>query len=104
MIKVIIGFKVKKGEDIQPVLFKLRSHAMTFAGYIGAENLVGETDRSVVAMIASWERIENWKEWEKSVIGRAAMREAAPALEEEPRITIFRPMPTSGWGYAPRGS
>ncbi|OGO38150.1 MAG: hypothetical protein A2147_10540 [Chloroflexi bacterium RBG_16_57_8] len=77
---------------------------MTFPGYIGSENLVGETDGLIIATIMSWDKAEHWREWEKSVIRQAAMREVRPMLEEEPRITIYRVIPASGWHYAPRGS
>jgi len=40
MIKVIAGFKVKRGEDIQAIFLKLRSHAMTLREYIGSMTLL----------------------------------------------------------------
>ena len=40
MIKVVVGFRLKVGSDIQPTLMKLRSYAITFPGFISAENLV----------------------------------------------------------------
>jgi heme-degrading monooxygenase HmoA len=104
MIKVITGYKLNEGHDVQSTLFKLRSHAMTFAGYIGSENLVGEKDNLIVAQIMTWDTMTHWREWEKSTIRLALMREIRPALEEEPRITTYRVMPASGWNYAPRGS
>ena len=47
MIKVVTGHKVKEGADIQPILLKLRSHAMQYPGYVSAENLLGEKDSSI---------------------------------------------------------
>ena len=37
MIKVIVGYRLKEGADFDPVLRKLRSQAMQFPGFIGAE-------------------------------------------------------------------
>jgi antibiotic biosynthesis monooxygenase (ABM) superfamily enzyme len=97
MIKVIVGYKVRKGEDIQPILLKLRSHAMQYPGFMSAENLCSEEDNSIVAVINTWERVEDWKTWEKSTIRQELLREAEALLEEKPKITIYRLMPTVRW-------
>ena len=99
MIKVIIGYKLKKGADIQPILLKLRSYAMTFPGFVGAENLVSKKDNSIVAMQTNWERLEDWKTWESSKVRQQILREAETLLVEEPKVTIYKIMPTSGWAY-----
>jgi heme-degrading monooxygenase HmoA len=104
VIKVIAGFRVIKERDIEPVLFKLRSHAMTYQGYIGSENLAGVADASIIATVMTWESVSSWKEWEKSSIRQALMCELRPSLEEEPRITIYKLMPASGWHYARKSS
>ena len=97
MIKVIIGYKLKDGADIQPVLLKLRSHAMTYPGFVGAENLLSEQDFSIVASVSTWEGVENWRVWEDSKISQEVFREAGPLLVEEPKVTIYRIMPTVRW-------
>ncbi len=97
MIKVIVGYKLKKGADIQPILMKLWSASMTFIGFIGAENLQSEQDASVVAVITTWERVEDWRAWEGSEIRRRILRLAEPLLEEEPKVTAYRIMPTLRW-------
>ncbi len=104
MIKVIIGYRIQKGADIQPILLKLRSYAMTFPGFVGAENLVNENETSIVAMIQTWDRVEDWKAWEPSTIRQSISREAKSLLLEEPRVTVYRVMPTTGWVYTPRES
>jgi len=97
MIKVVVGHKVKKGADIQPILLKLRSHAMQYPGYVSAENLLGEKDISIVVLIITWEKAENWKLWEKSKIRAELYRQAETLLEEEPKITTYRIVPTQRW-------
>ena len=68
MIKGIIGYKVLQYKDLEPILMKLRSHAMQYPGFVGAENLLGEEDLSVVMMISTWETLENWRTWAESKI------------------------------------
>ncbi len=97
MIKVINGYKLKKGADIQPVLRKLRSHAISYLGYVGAENLVNDKDPSIVAIISTWESVEHWRAWQESKMRKEIMREAEPLLEEELRVSIYRVIPTARW-------
>ncbi len=95
MIKVIVGYKVKRDADIQPVFLKLRSNAMQYPGFVGAENLVSQQDGSIVAMISTWEKVENWRLWEGSRIRQEIVREAEPFLDEELRVVIYRITPTA---------
>jgi antibiotic biosynthesis monooxygenase (ABM) superfamily enzyme len=100
MIKVIIGYKVHRDADVQSVFQKLRSHAMTYPGFIGSENLLllSEQDRSIAAISMNWERVEDWKSWETSSIRQSILKEASRSLLEEPRVTVYRVVPTGGWG------
>jgi len=97
MVKVIIGFKLKSGASIQPKLLKLRSAAMTYVGFVGAENLLSEQDPSIVTIITTWEKVEHWKLWETSRTRQELHRETEPILEEEPKVTVYRVMPTTSW-------
>ena len=104
MIKVIIGYKIKPGADIESVMLKLRQHAMTFPGYVSGENLVSQSDRSIFAMVQTWETFDDWKAWEPSAIGKQILKEAATILQEEPRVTVYRVVSTKGYGSAARYS
>ena len=97
MIKVITGYKLKSGADILPILLKLRSQALTYPGFVGAENLVNDKDSSIVAIISTWEKVEDWRSWEASKARREILREAEALLEEELRVTIYRIIPTARW-------
>jgi heme-degrading monooxygenase HmoA len=97
MLKVIIGYKTKPGADILPMLVKLRSHAMTYPGYVGAENLMNNHDVSIVAIITTWEDAEYFKDWEKSSRRLAIINEYKDLLAEEPKVSIFRIIPTKRW-------
>ena len=97
MIKVLMGYKLKEDVDIAPFLLKLRSHAMTYPGFVEAENLLSDQDSSIVAMISTWERSEDWKLWESSRISQDLHREAEALLEEEPKVTTYMIIPTVRW-------
>jgi heme-degrading monooxygenase HmoA len=104
MIKVIIGYKVKSGSDIESTMFKLRQHAMTFPGYVSSENLLSQSDRSIFAMVQTWETLDDWKAWEPSAIRRQIHEEAKALLQEEPRVTVYRVISTRGFGNPTRSS
>jgi len=97
MIKGIIGYKVKNYKDIEPILMKLRSHAMQYPGFVSAENLVSDVDSSVVVMMSTWETIDNWRTWLKSRITQNLLRQDKELAMEKPRVTAYRIMPTTEW-------
>jgi heme-degrading monooxygenase HmoA len=97
MIKGVIGYKVVSYKDVEPILMKLRSYAMQYPGFVGAENLVSEEDFSVVIMISTWETIENWRTWVESRITRDLLKQAKAVVVGSARITTYRTMPTVEW-------
>jgi len=98
MIKGIVGCRVRKDNDLEPILLKLKSHAMQYPGFKGKENLVGEENASVVAMVSTWESLENWRSWTQSQITQELFRQAETLLVEEPRVTTYRMMmPAIRW-------
>lgn len=97
MIKVINGYKLKQGADLQPVLLKLREHAMSYPGYVGAENLVNDKDPYIVAIITTWDSVEQWRDWQESRMRGEIMKEAEPLLEEEMRVSVYRVISTVRW-------
>ena len=97
MIKVIEGHKGKPGTNMQPLFLKFRSNAMQYPGFMSAENLVSQSDASVVLFISTWDAVENWRLWEKSNIRTKLYQEAEELLGDEPRVSIFMLVPTH-WG------
>jgi len=97
LIKVIVGYKVKRITDIEPVLVKLRAHAMQYPGFVSSENLISEKDSSIIAMVSTWDTSEDFQVWEESKIRQELLQEANEVLEQEPRVTIYRIMPTDRW-------
>jgi heme-degrading monooxygenase HmoA len=97
MIKGIIGYKVVHYKDVEPILMKLRSHAMQYPGFVGAENLVSEEDFSVVMITTTWETIENWRTWAESNITRDLLQQAKEVAVGTARLTAYRIMPTTEW-------
>jgi len=98
MIKGIVGCKVRKDRNLEPILLKLKSHAMQYQGFKGMENLVSEENASVVAMVSTWESLEDWKSWAQSRITQEVLRQTETLLMEAPRVTTYRTMmPAVRW-------
>lgn len=99
MIKVIEGYELKKGVDIQPLFLKLRSYAMTLPGFISVEHIRSMKGTSISALLYNWERRENWEAWESSKLRQQILQETEEFLVSKPRITIYEVIPTSAWTY-----
>ena len=97
MIKVIVGYRVKKGRDVRPLLLKLRMDAMQYPGFVGAENLTNRRDSSIIIVISTWERPENWIAWEKSKVRAELIKEIDPLVEDKTRVEIYDIIPTRQW-------
>jgi len=95
MIKVIRGFRLKKGADLQPIFLKLRSHALTYPGFIGGENLVSEQNSRIVAMLSTWENAEQWRLWETSTTVQGILKETDSLIIGKPRLTVYKIMSTT---------
>jgi heme-degrading monooxygenase HmoA len=100
MIKVIEGYALKNGTNIQLVFLKLRLSAMTFPGFISAEHIRSVKGCPIAALLYNWERLENWEVWESSQLKQQILQEIDTLSVSEPRITIYEVMPTSAWVYA----
>ena len=99
MIKVIEGYELKKGADIQPIFLKLRSYAMTFPGFVSVEHIRSVKGTSIAALLYNWEGLQNWEAWESSKLRQQILRDTEVLLVSEPRITIYEVVPTSAWTY-----
>jgi len=95
MIKVIRGYRLKKRADIQSTLLKLRSHALTYPGFVGGENLISEKDSRIVAMLSTWEDAEQWRLWETSTTVQEILKGINSHILGKPRVTVYKIMPTT---------
>jgi len=100
LIKVIEGYELKNGVNIQLVFLELRLSAMTFPGFISAEHIRSVKGSSIAALLYDWDRLEHWEAWESSKLKQQILQEIDTLSVSEPRITIYEVMPTSAWAYA----
>jgi antibiotic biosynthesis monooxygenase (ABM) superfamily enzyme len=94
MIKVIVGYKVKQGAEIQPILSKFMSQKTQYPGFIGTEILRSIKQSSLILEISSWDNDAAWMEWEKSTIRQELLRHTEELLVDQPIVSIWRILPT----------
>jgi heme-degrading monooxygenase HmoA len=97
IIRGIIRYKVLDYKDAEPILIQLRSYAMQYPGFVGAEFLVSEGDESVGGMISTWETMEHWRTWVGSKGTLEVLQRARTSVKGTLRITAYRTMPTVEW-------
>jgi heme-degrading monooxygenase HmoA len=66
--KIFIKRKFKKdsGREIVAILNKMRAAAMDQPGYISGETLMDYDNPQSVAVIATWQSMENWHAWKEN--------------------------------------
>jgi len=97
VIRALVGYKVKEGVDILPVLLQLRSSEMTFPGFISSENLQNRDDESTVVTMGTWQKASDWKAWETSRVRQSILAQLEGKLVDGPKVTVYTVMPTVGW-------
>ena len=97
MIKVIVGYRVKKGADVSGLLLKLRMDAMWYPGFRGAENLRNSKDPAIIIVIYTWESVENWIAWEESKVRAKLCKDIDSLAQDKTRTEIYDLLPTTRW-------
>jgi heme-degrading monooxygenase HmoA len=84
-VKVFIKRVVKKGqtEAVVKLLMDVRSQALEQQGYISGETLVNHYDPCNIAVVSTWQTIDDWIRWQESD-QRAAIEDQLESLQEMP--------------------
>lgn len=59
-------FKRDKNKEIVTLLNNIRSAAMKQRGYISGETLIGYAEPHDIAVLCTWQRIEDWLSWKEN--------------------------------------
>ena len=94
MIKVIIERKLKKGENLGPLLRELRAAAIHQPGYVTGETIVSTEDSSSIVVLSTWQVLEDWKKWETSETRVRIYQQIEPLLSEKPKVKTYQMMAT----------
>ena len=67
-VRIFIKRHVKEGlvEETTQMLSEFRKSAMDQPGYLSGETLANHYDAKSVAVISTWQSVENWIRWQES--------------------------------------
>jgi antibiotic biosynthesis monooxygenase (ABM) superfamily enzyme len=88
-VKGIIGYRVPDNGNIEPALTRLRSYAAQYPGFVDAEFMINEGNRSIGVTISTWQTMENWSMWLRSQGTVKLLRQAGAAVATTPQITAY---------------
>ena len=94
MIKVIIERRVKRIEDLFPLLRELREAAMHYPGFVTGETMGSIVDKSTVVVISTWQTLKDWQAWEKSDTRAKLYQRIQPLLDTKPKVSIYQLLAT----------
>ena len=83
--KILIKRKFLKGksDQIRSVMNNMRTGAMAQPGYISGETLVNHYDPYNIAVVSTWQTIDDWVRWQESD-KRSAVTDQLESLAEGP--------------------
>jgi heme-degrading monooxygenase HmoA len=82
-VKVFIKWYIKKSktEAAVKLLMEVRRQALKQPGYISGETLVNHYDPCNIAVVSTWQTIDDWIRWQESD-ERAAKEDQLESLQE----------------------
>ena len=90
MIKVIVERRIKKEEDISPLLRELRAAAIDFPGYATGETWVDTEDSSFVLTVSTWGSLQAWNKWAASDTRAKLYEKIESQLLEAPKVRTLQ--------------
>ena len=96
-VKIFIKRQVKKGKTQEAVeLMKdVRSQALKQPGYISGETLINHYDPCNIAVVSTWQSIDDWIRWEESDERSAKENQLEGLLERPTDFEIYDLGPAS---------
>ena len=97
-VKIFIKRYVKKGktQDAVELLKDVRSQALKQPGYISGETLINHYDPCNIAVVSTWQTIDDWIRWEESDERSAKENQLEGLLERPADFEIYDLGPASG--------
>ena len=97
-VKIFIKRHVKKGKTQEAVelLKDVRSQALKQPGYISGETLINHYDPCNIAVVSTWQTIDDWIRWEESDERSTKENQLEGLLERPTVFEIYDLGPASG--------
>jgi heme-degrading monooxygenase HmoA len=89
MIRVVVERQLKNGNDIGRLLLDLHMIAFMQKGHVSNETLIKVGNTRTIAVVSSWQRLEDWKAWEASKERAKIIKKIDPLLAKKSQTTIY---------------
>jgi heme-degrading monooxygenase HmoA len=92
MIRVIIERQLKQGcyDEYATIIRKAKKEAARKNGFMGGELYFDTHDTNRIVIIAAWDSLENWQQWDQSAERKALTAELAPIMEGDEKVTVLK--------------
>jgi len=92
MIRVVVERQLQHGEDLGRLLTELKMISILHKGHVSGETLRSIQNPDVVAIISTWQSLDDWKAWESSLERAKIIEKINPLLATEARVKVFEIM------------
>ena len=99
MIRVIVERQLKHGEDLGQLLTELKMLAILQKGHVSGETLMSVHNRDIVAIISTWQSLDDWQAWESSKEREELLKKINPLLAKEKQVKVFEIMSPQDCAY-----
>ncbi|WMS86230.1 antibiotic biosynthesis monooxygenase family protein [Pleionea litopenaei] len=91
MIRVIIERQLKPGcyEEYATVIRRAKKEAARKQGFMGGELYFDQADTNRIYIIAAWDTIQHWEQWDKSAERKSLTQELAELMSGPEKVTVL---------------
>jgi antibiotic biosynthesis monooxygenase (ABM) superfamily enzyme len=89
MVRVIIERELKHGEDIGLLLGNLNMMAVLQNGHLASEILVNPENNRCIAVMSTWQKLEDWTAWESSPERLKITQTIDPLIAGSAQVKIY---------------
>jgi len=99
MIKVLVERQLKKGKDLGSLLMDLHMMAVLRKGHVSNETLINPNDNLNIAVLSTWQSVEDWNSWESSTERAKIVKKIHPLLARRTHVKIFEIMSPADYEF-----
>ena len=89
MIRVVVERKIKNRQDIGRLLHNLHMIAFLRKGHSSNETLINIKNNRVIAVVSTWQSLEDWNAWASSKERAEILAQIEPLLAKKMQVRIY---------------
>ncbi|NVJ49098.1 MAG: antibiotic biosynthesis monooxygenase [Gammaproteobacteria bacterium] len=91
MIRVIIERQLKPGcyDEYASIIRHAKKEASKMSGFMGGELYFDQQDNRRIFIIAAWNTLEHWQQWDNSEQRKSLTESLAPLMAGPEKVTVL---------------